>query len=99
MHLSFRYRKNMVETAKLYNDFEKSGLERAIWWTEYVIRHKGARHLRNPIVDMPLYQQFLLDVIAFLAAIVFIGIYVPVKILKIVVRLFVFKFWRKPKTE
>ncbi|KAF2893558.1 hypothetical protein ILUMI_12612, partial [Ignelater luminosus] len=49
-------------------DQPMTGLERAIWWTEYVIRHKGAKHLRSPAIDLPLYQYFLLDVIAFLLA-------------------------------
>lgn len=43
-----------------------NGLEKAIWWTEYVIRNKGAKQLRNPIVDLPLYQFLLLDVAGFL---------------------------------
>lgn len=40
-----------------------SGLEKAVWWTEYVLRHKGAKYLRNPGRDLPYYQYFLLDVL------------------------------------
>lgn len=47
-------------------DVPMKGLDKAIWWTEYVIRHKGAKQLRNPAADIPLYQYLLLDVIAFL---------------------------------
>jgi glucuronosyltransferase len=42
-------------------------LEQAVYWTEYVIRHKGAHHLRSAVLDLAWYQYFLLDVIAVLA--------------------------------
>lgn len=38
-------------------------MERAVWWTEYVIRHKGAPYFRSPTVQMPSYQYYLLDVL------------------------------------
>lgn len=45
-----------------------TGLEKAIWWIEYVIRQNGAKHLRSPAMDLPSYQYYLLDVVgAFLA--------------------------------
>jgi len=42
-------------------------MEQAVYWTEYVIRHKGAPHLRSALLDLAWYQYFLLDVIAVLA--------------------------------
>lgn len=41
-----------------------SPLDTAVYWTEYVIRHKGAPHLRTAAVDMPWYEYLLLDVLA-----------------------------------
>jgi glucuronosyltransferase len=38
-----------------------------VFWTEYVIRHKGAPHMRSAALDLTWYQYFLLDVIAALA--------------------------------
>jgi glucuronosyltransferase len=38
-----------------------------VFWTEYVIRHKGAPHMRSAVLDLARYQYFLLDVIAVLA--------------------------------
>lgn len=58
--------------AELANDEPMSGLEKLVWWTEYVIRNRGAKHLRNPAADLPLYQYFLLDVAS--AILVLLGI-------------------------
>ena len=41
-------------------------LDTAVYWTEYVIRHEGAPHLRTAAVHMPWRQYLLLDVIALL---------------------------------
>jgi len=46
-----------------------SPLDTAVYWTEYVIRHKGAAHLKTVAVDMPWYQYLLLDVLAFLVVV------------------------------
>jgi glucuronosyltransferase len=40
-----------------------------VYWTEYVIRHKGAPHMRSAALDLTWYQYFLLDVFAVLALI------------------------------
>lgn len=37
-----------------------------VYWTEYVIRHQGATHLRVSALDLSWYQYLLLDVFAFL---------------------------------
>ena len=42
------------------------------WWTEYVIRTKGAPHLRSSITFQPWYQRYDLDVIVFLAIVAFV---------------------------
>jgi glucuronosyltransferase len=39
-------------------------MDTAIYWTEYVIRHHGAPHMRTAGADLPLYQYLLLDVTA-----------------------------------
>lgn len=44
-----------------------SAMDTAVYWTEYVIRHKGAAHLKPVTVDMPWYQYLLLDIIALYA--------------------------------
>jgi len=46
-----------------------SALDKAIYWVEYVIRHKGAHHLHSVAVDLKWYQYFSLDVISFLTVV------------------------------
>lgn len=44
-------------------------LETAIYWVEYVARHKGAHFMKTAAVNMPFYQYYLLDVIAFVVTV------------------------------
>lgn len=55
-----------------------SPMDTAIYWTEYVIRHKGAPHLRSTAVGMPWYQYYLIDVffvIFLFVAFIFVSLY------------------------
>ncbi|XP_069697675.1 UDP-glycosyltransferase UGT5-like [Periplaneta americana] len=61
-----RYRENAQSLSRIYRDQPLTPLEQAVFWTEYVIRHKGAPHMRSAALDLAWYQYFLLDVIAFL---------------------------------
>lgn len=83
----------MKELHRIFIDEPMNGLEKAIWWSEYVIRHKGARHLRSPTADIPLYQYLMLDVIAAIGLIVLLSY----TIIKRVYRNVFFKIKRKKK--
>ncbi|XP_047539148.1 UDP-glucosyltransferase 2-like [Vanessa atalanta] len=41
-----RYRENIIRLRTLINDQPQSPLERVVWWTEHLLRHGGAKHLR-----------------------------------------------------
>ncbi|XP_069686119.1 UDP-glucosyltransferase 2-like [Periplaneta americana] len=58
------YKENMRKMSTRLSDQPDSPLDRAVWWIEYVIRHKGARHLRSAAMDLAWYQYLLLDVFA-----------------------------------
>ncbi|XP_018561520.1 UDP-glucuronosyltransferase 2B7-like [Anoplophora glabripennis] len=94
-----RYRDGVKKMKQLILDEPMTGLEKAVWWTEYVIRNKGAKHLRNPAADLPFYQYFLLDVLGFLFVIVILIVTVLVLAVKKISKL----FWRlcskKTKTQ
>ena len=63
-------------------------MEKAVYWAEYVIRHKGASHMRSAALDLAWYQYFLLDVIAVLV----LGLGVVLFIVFLIIRA-IFKFF------
>ncbi|KAB0791965.1 hypothetical protein PPYR_13926 [Photinus pyralis] len=63
-----KYRESIREMTEVAKDLPMDPLEQAVWWTEYVIRHKGAKHMKSRSVNVPYYQYFLLDIVAFLLA-------------------------------
>ncbi|KAK4872737.1 hypothetical protein RN001_014766 [Aquatica leii] len=80
-----KYRNRIKELAKLALDQPMTGLEKAVWWTEYVIRHNGTKHLRSPMLDIPFYQYYFLDIaaVAFvLLIVVIVAIAALIKLLK-----------------
>ncbi|KAK5638199.1 hypothetical protein RI129_012494 [Pyrocoelia pectoralis] len=80
-----KYRNTMKRLANLAQDQPMTGLEKAVWWSEYVIRHKGAKHLRSPLLSIPWHQFLLLDVIGVLGLSVcgiVCLIYYPVKVIR-----------------
>ncbi|XP_066971175.1 UDP-glycosyltransferase UGT5-like [Macrobrachium rosenbergii] len=48
--------------SSLMRDQPLTPREMALFWTGYVIRHKGATHLRSPISQMPWYKVYNADV-------------------------------------
>lgn len=65
-----RYRENMKILSDTMKDVPISPSESVVYWTNYVLRHNGALHLRTVGADMPLYQYLMLDVIGFIAAVI-----------------------------
>ncbi|KAK2576536.1 hypothetical protein KPH14_005858 [Odynerus spinipes] len=85
-----RYKENMTRLHNLIKDKPRSHMENVIWWIEYVIRNKGAPHLRSTIADEPWYQRYDVDIIAFLSIILFMtlvfSLYVAYKILLVIAK-------------
>ncbi|EDV93631.1 UDP-glycosyltransferase UGT5 [Drosophila grimshawi] len=52
-----------------YHDKPMGPQETAIWWTEYVLRHKGAPHMRVAAQDLSFIAYHSLDVIGLLLAV------------------------------
>lgn len=63
----------MQKLSRIFKDRLVSPLDEALYWSEYVIKHKGAPHMRTTAADMPLYKYLLLDLILFVIG-VFLGI-------------------------
>ncbi|KAF5301857.1 hypothetical protein FQR65_LT08689 [Abscondita terminalis] len=94
-----KYRNKVKELAELALDQPMTGLEKAVWWTEYVIRHNGTRHLRSPLLDIPFYQYYLLDVIAVLTTAFIVIVGIVFLVLKLFFRLLRMLTFKKIKTQ
>lgn len=57
--------KNVQKLSSLYRDRPLTAMENAVYWIEYVLRHKGALQLRYPGIELNFFQQRSLDVIGF----------------------------------
>lgn len=64
-----------------------TGLEKAVWWIEYVIRHKGAPYFRVAAVDATWREFLFADVVAFLLLLLIVTLYVSYKTLYLLIRL------------
>uniref|UniRef100_A0A3B5M733 UDP-glucuronosyltransferase n=1 Tax=Xiphophorus couchianus TaxID=32473 RepID=A0A3B5M733_9TELE len=60
------YRENMQRLSSLHRDQQMPPMDQATFWVEYVMRHKGAPHLRTEAYRMPWYSYYCLDVLIFL---------------------------------
>ncbi|XP_046751146.1 uncharacterized protein LOC124414214 [Diprion similis] len=66
--LDNNYKQRMLNLGSLLKDKPQNSLQNAIWWTEHVIRHRGALHLHSATAEEPWYQRQDMDIIAFLSA-------------------------------
>lgn len=62
------YRENMRRASEIHHDTPQKPMDAAIFWLEYVMRHKGAAHLRSESYRMPWYAYHSVDVLALLLA-------------------------------
>uniref|UniRef100_UPI0037E7357E UDP-glucuronosyltransferase-like n=1 Tax=Semicossyphus pulcher TaxID=241346 RepID=UPI0037E7357E len=59
------YKEKMVEISELHLDRPVQPLDLAVFWTEFVMRHKGAEHLRVAAHELNWIQYHSLDVMGF----------------------------------
>ncbi|XP_007523584.2 UDP-glucuronosyltransferase 2A3 isoform X2 [Erinaceus europaeus] len=62
------YKENAMRLSRIHHDQPVKPLDRAVFWIEFVMRHKGAKHLRPAAHDLTWVQYHSLDVIGFLLA-------------------------------
>ncbi|XP_012510947.1 PREDICTED: UDP-glucuronosyltransferase 2B31-like, partial [Propithecus coquereli] len=76
---SLLYKENAMKLSRIHHDQPTKPLDRAVFWIEYVMRHKGAKHLRVAAHDLTWFQYHSLDVIGFLLACVATAIFIITK--------------------
>lgn len=70
------YRENMQTLSRLHRDQPMKPLDQAMFWIEYVIRHKGARHLQTQSYKMSWFVYNSVDVITALSAVVCLVVFI-----------------------
>lgn len=70
------------KASELFRDNLVPPMDEAMHWIEYVIRHKGAKHLKSSSVDMSWWQYLMWDVIAFYVGVLTLTICIACKTLK-----------------
>ncbi|XP_071412141.1 UDP-glucuronosyltransferase 2C1-like isoform X4 [Pithys albifrons albifrons] len=73
------YKENALKLSKIHHDQPVKPLDRAVFWIEFVMRHKGAKHLRPAAHHLTWYQYHSLDVLAFLCTCIAIVVFILVK--------------------
>lgn len=79
---------NMELLSQLFTDRPQHPMDTAIYWLEYVIKYKGARHLRSAALDLTWYQYLLLDIMAFVLVSAIIVVLICKFLLKKIIYMF-----------
>ncbi|KAK2853569.1 hypothetical protein Q5P01_006230 [Channa striata] len=61
------YRRNMQRYSRLHRDQPIEPMDNAVFWIEFVMRHKGAAHLKSQSHSLPWYSYHSVDVVLILA--------------------------------
>nr|XP_012641414.1 UDP-glucuronosyltransferase 2B7-like isoform X1 [Microcebus murinus] len=82
------YKENAMKLSRIHHDQPTRPLDRAVFWIEFVMRHKGAKHLRVAAHDLTWFQYHSLDVLGFLLACVATAIFIITKFCLFFCRMF-----------
>ncbi|XP_060834135.1 UDP-glucosyltransferase 2-like [Rhopalosiphum padi] len=77
-----KYPMNAKTTSNIFKDRPMTPAQSVVYWTEYVLRHNGAPHLKSHSLNLTWFQYYLLDVISFaiiLISVVFFAVYKMLK--------------------
>uniref|UniRef100_A0A8C7L7Z4 glucuronosyltransferase n=1 Tax=Oncorhynchus kisutch TaxID=8019 RepID=A0A8C7L7Z4_ONCKI len=83
-----RYKSSVLKLSAIHKDQPVDPLELSAYWTEFVMRHKGAGHLRAAAQDLNWFQYHSLDVIGLLIVAATAVVMVTLKCLSLCVRRF-----------
>ena len=86
VNVFLRYRENIQSVSARAKDRVLPPVEQAVWWVEYVLRHKGAKHLRPATLDLNWIQYFFIDIALFLISVVSLSLFILFKLINTVVR-------------
>ncbi|VVC33683.1 UDP-glucuronosyl/UDP-glucosyltransferase [Cinara cedri] len=93
-----KYAKNAKITSERFKDRPMSPEKSVAYWTDYVVRHKGAPHLKSHATNLTWYQYLLLDVISVVIVFVVIILFILYTVLKNI-HSYILKYKTKAKRE
>ncbi|XP_073697406.1 UDP-glucuronosyltransferase 2A1-like isoform X3 [Garra rufa] len=73
------YKESIMRLSRIHHDQPMKPLDQAVYWIEFVMRNKGAKHLRVQAHDLSWYQYHCLDVVAFLLSVVALITFIFIK--------------------
>uniref|UniRef100_A0A6M2DX19 Putative udp-glucoronosyl and udp-glucosyl transferase n=1 Tax=Xenopsylla cheopis TaxID=163159 RepID=A0A6M2DX19_XENCH len=79
------YKEKMLLRSKRFRDRPMHPLQEAVWWCEYIIRHKGAPHLKSQARYMDASALFMWDILVVLLAAAFTVLYLMYAIIRRIV--------------
>ncbi|XP_055688527.1 UDP-glycosyltransferase UGT5-like isoform X1 [Lutzomyia longipalpis] len=75
-----KYRENAKARSEAFRDQKETPLERAVWWTEFVLRHPNMTYMKSPSVNLSFPVKQSWDVLAFLFSLALISIFMFMKL-------------------
>ncbi|XP_019712691.1 UDP-glucuronosyltransferase 2C1-like isoform X2 [Hippocampus comes] len=81
------YRENMQRLSRLQRDQPITPMEQAVFWIEYVIRHKGAEHLKAQSNKMSSVVYHSIDVIVALLTVILLLVFTCLFVLRLMCRI------------
>uniref|UniRef100_A0A1A7X8R1 UDP-glucuronosyltransferase n=3 Tax=Iconisemion striatum TaxID=60296 RepID=A0A1A7X8R1_9TELE len=73
------YKENIMRLSRIHHDRPMSPMDEAVFWIEFTMRHKGAKHLRVQAHELTWYQYHSLDVLSFLLSVVLLLLFILIK--------------------
>ncbi|SPP82269.1 UDP-glucuronosyltransferase 1-5 [Drosophila guanche] len=93
-----KYRKTISSFTSLYRDRPMTARQTVVYWTEYVLRHRGAPHLQSPSVHMSFVELHNLDLYALLIPVLAIVVFLAQLTLRFAWKKLMGKSKSNPKT-
>ncbi|XP_044744836.1 UDP-glucosyltransferase 2-like isoform X4 [Coccinella septempunctata] len=93
------YSKMAKKRSSLLKNQPINPLDKAIWWVEHIIEHKGGEHLRNLGMDLEWYQLYMVDIILFYLVVIVIWSASSFLTLRWVIRKLFFRSSKKTKKD
>lgn len=82
-----RYLENVKRISLFFRDQPQTPKDMAVYWAEYVMRHKGAKQLRSAARDLNFFQYYLIDVMTLMFTIIVVILFVVCLVLRVVLRI------------